>query len=526
MNDAAPSPVNGPDAAPPNRVDYVALAPGRSVGRYEIVGVLGQGGFGITYCARDTQLDREVALKEYLPVALAVRQDGASVLPRSTEVAGDFDWGRERFIEEGRTLATLHEAPSIVRVFDFLEENGTAYIVMELLRGETLDERIKADGPMSPAELDAILWPLLEGLRQVHEIGFLHRDIKPANVLLGDENRPTLIDFGASRAAMAGRTVAMTAIFTPGYAAPEQFSSAKQGPWTDIYGLAATLYHAITGKAPPNAFDRLMNDAYEPLGTLQPTGFARGLLAGLDAGLSVHAEERPQCIAAWRALLAEAAVSEATVVMVSPPTAPPTPPTPPTAPTPPTPPSPPTRLAIGPRTAGRGKWIALAVAVMLLAGGGGYYAMTPRSAAVTPAPASNPAGTTASAAANPSAETAAAVPPAPDAARPPAETEEAALRLATADRQRVQVALTALGFDTRGTDGAFGPRTREMITAWQRARNHPETGYLNAAESQALLREAQPALQRFDEDKKQTVAPSRRQPASASPPAPRSEFFP
>src|SRR6476660_175338 len=154
-------------------VDFVALQVGQTIGRYEILSVLGQGGFGITYRARDTQLDREVALKEYLPVALAVRQDGASVLPRSTEVAEDFGWGRERFIEEGRTLATLHEAPSIVQVFDFLEENGTAYIVMELLRGETLDERIKAEGPLSPPELDAILWPLLEGLRQVHEIGFL-----------------------------------------------------------------------------------------------------------------------------------------------------------------------------------------------------------------------------------------------------------------------------------------------------------------------------------------------------------------
>jgi peptidoglycan hydrolase-like protein with peptidoglycan-binding domain len=156
--------------------------------------------------------------------------------------------------------------------------------------------------------------------------------------------------------------------------------------------------------------------------------------------------------------------------------------------------------------------------------------MAPRPAAVTaeatPAPASNPAGTTASAAANPSAETAAAVQPAPEAARPPAEAEEAALHLGTADRQRLQLALTALGFDTRGTDGAFGPRSREMITAWQRARSHPETGYLTAAESQALLREAQPALQRFDEDKKKPVAPSRRQPSSASPPAPRTEFFP
>ena len=291
MTDAVP-----PAADSSTQVDYVALAPGRSVGRYEILGVLGQGGFGITYRARDTQLDRDVALKEYLPVALAVRQDGASVLPRSTEVAEDFSWGRDRFIEEGRTLATLHEAPSIVQVFDFLEENGTAYIVMELLSGETLGDRIAKNSKLSPQAVDRMLWPLLDGLEQVHNAGFLHRDIKPANILLDDAGNPTLIDFGASRAAMAGRSVALTAIFTPGYAAAEQMTSAKQGPWTDIYGLSATLYHAIAGKVPPNAFDRLMEDAYEPLATLQPPGFARGLLAGIDAGLSVHVGDRKSVV--------------------------------------------------------------------------------------------------------------------------------------------------------------------------------------------------------------------------------------
>jgi peptidoglycan hydrolase-like protein with peptidoglycan-binding domain len=169
---------------------------------------------------------------------------------------------------------------------------------------------------------------------------------------------------------------------------------------------------------------------------------------------------------------------------------------------------------------------------MLLAAAAGYYLMMVRpeavTAAATPVPVPAPAETTAAApaAAAPSAETAFAAQPTPEAARLPAEAEEAALHLGTADRQRLQVALTALGFDTRGTDGAFGPRSREMIAAWQKARNHPETGYLTAAESQALLREAQPALQRFDEDKKKPVAPFRRQPSSASPPAPRTEFFP
>src|SRR5829696_5333882 len=230
-------------------VDLASLAPGRMIGRYEIVAVLGHGGFGITYRARDAQLGREVAIKEYLPLALAVRQDGTTVQPRSTTAAQDFAWGRDRFVAEGRTLASLQNAPGIVRVFDFLEANGTAYIVMQLLQGETLESRLTQAGTLPPAAIDRILWPLLDGLEQVHSAGFLHRDIKPANILLDAAGHPTLIDFGASRAAMAGRSTALTAIFTPGYAAAEQMTSAKQGPWTDIYGLSATLYHAITGSA-------------------------------------------------------------------------------------------------------------------------------------------------------------------------------------------------------------------------------------------------------------------------------------
>ena len=291
----------------PAPVDFVALSAGRMIGRYEVVSVLGQGGFGITYRARDSQLGREVAIKEYLPLALAVRQDGTTVLPRSTGAAEDFTWGRERFVAEGRTLASLQDAPAIVRVFDFLEANGTAYIVMQLLHGETLESRLRRTGPLKPEDIDRILWPLLDGLEQVHNAGFLHRDIKPANILLDDAGNPTLIDFGASRAAMAGRSTALTAIFTPGYAAAEQMTSAKQGPWTDIYGLSATLYHAITGHTPPSAFDRMLDDAYQPLGKMALPGFARGLLAGLDAGLEVRANDRPQTIAGWRPILGQVA---------------------------------------------------------------------------------------------------------------------------------------------------------------------------------------------------------------------------
>src|SRR5258708_6790883 len=130
---------------------------------------------------RAAQLPGEGGIKDTLPLALAARQDGTTVLPRSTAAAEDFTGGRERFVAEGRTLASLQNAPAIVRVFDFLEANGTAYIVMQLLHGETLESRLKRTGPLKSAEIDRILWPLLDGLEQVHNAGFLHRAIKPAN---------------------------------------------------------------------------------------------------------------------------------------------------------------------------------------------------------------------------------------------------------------------------------------------------------------------------------------------------------
>jgi serine/threonine protein kinase len=153
----------------------------------------------------------------------------------------------------------------------------------------------------------------------VHAAGFLHRDIKPANLLIGPRGEPTLIDFGASRAAMAGRTVAMTAVFTPGYAAAEQFTAAKQTPATDIYALSATLYHAITGAAPPSAIDRMLDDTCPPLAQLAPPGFRHELLGAIDTGLSVRVSQRPASIADWRSLLEppEAAAPAATPEQVA-----------------------------------------------------------------------------------------------------------------------------------------------------------------------------------------------------------------
>src|SRR5882757_5156874 len=276
------------------------LPPGTRLRNYELISVLGQGAFGITYLARDTLLGRELAIKEYLPTSLALREGGTTVVPRSTQLAEDFVWGRERFLDEARTLVTLESVPAVVRVYDYLEANGTAYMVMALARGETLEQRLRREGSLPAPIVERLLNRLLEGLEQVHTTGFLHRDIKPANIILDAKNSPTLIDFGASRASMAGRTAAMTAIFTPRYAAAEQLTSTKQGPWTDIYGLSATLYHAITGEPPSSSLERALNDTYVPLTRLLPQGFSQSTLQAIDAGLAVRPKDRPQSIAIWR----------------------------------------------------------------------------------------------------------------------------------------------------------------------------------------------------------------------------------
>ncbi len=368
--------------------NFVVLAPGTRIGRYEFLSVLGHGGFGITYAARDTTLGRDLAIKEYLPTSLALRNSDSVVIARSTQVAEDFVWGRERFLDEARTLATLEGAPGVVRVYDFLEANGTAYMVMALARGETLEQRLKREGRLPAPLVERLLHRLLYGLEKVHEAGFLHRDIKPGNIILDADDNPTLIDFGASRLSVADRTSAMTAVFTPRYAASEQLMSDKQGPWTDVYGVAVTLYHAITGQSPPGALERALKDTYEPLARLRPVGFSRQLLEGIDAGMAVRAADRPQSIADWRALLdgttapgesrprarparsaAPAPASPddtvapvATVALAAPPAA--TPVAPPIA-----------AASTRPRAV---LWIAAASVAIVIAGAGAYFAFMPR----------------------------------------------------------------------------------------------------------------------------------------------------
>ncbi|MFO1160071.1 MAG: protein kinase, partial [Reyranellaceae bacterium] len=302
--------------------NHSALPIGARVGRYQIVSVLGQGAFGITYRARDTHLERDVAIKEYLPALLAARPDGIGVLPRSTEVSEDFFHGRRQFLDEAKTIARLGHVPAVVRVHDFLEANGTGYAVMQLLEGESLSTLLRRVRRLPPAAIDRLLPPLLDGLEQIHATGFLHRDIKPENIIVAPDGTPTLIDFGASRYAMADRTQLFTAIFTPAYAALEQFTSERQGPFTDIYALAATLYACIAGEAPLSAAKRMMGGAaMASAQTIGAGGYAPNLLFAIDAGLCLKAEDRPQTIAEWRPIFAtgtwEGRVNEGSTIVLA-----------------------------------------------------------------------------------------------------------------------------------------------------------------------------------------------------------------
>ena len=235
-----------------------ALPNGTKVGSYEIQSVLGTGGFAITYKAYDCTLDRLVAIKEYLPSGLAVRTaDGTTVVPKSQGDTQDYHYGLKRFLDEARTLDKFHE-PGIVRVINYMEAYGTAYFVMDYEEGESLDARLKAEITLPEDEIRAVLAPILRGLRAVHRQNFLHRDIKPLNIYLRRDGTPVLLDFGAARLALGEHSRAMTRMVTPGYAPFEQYlADGKQGPWSDIYGIGATMYHCATGLAPVAATERV-----------------------------------------------------------------------------------------------------------------------------------------------------------------------------------------------------------------------------------------------------------------------------
>ncbi|MDP1838734.1 MAG: protein kinase [Reyranella sp.] len=279
-----------------------ALPLGTRLGDYRLDAIIGHGGFGITYRAFDTQLAKFVAIKEYFPVEFAVRRPDGEVGARGTRFTDDFVWGRERFLDEARALARFRHV-HIVPVLRYFEANGTAYTVMEFEDGRSVAQLLRAPNRrLQPDEVRRLAEGLLSGLRAVHAQGFLHRDIKPSNIIVRHDGVPILIDFGAARQAMGGRTRTLTSILTPQYAPIEQYAlDGKQGPWTDIYSAAAVLHHAVAGSPPPEAVSRVGVDPYRPLSVTQADRFDQTLLAAIDSGLAFAPEQRPQTVADWSA---------------------------------------------------------------------------------------------------------------------------------------------------------------------------------------------------------------------------------
>jgi len=319
-----PEPSGGSDSGDAGRTEfnphafqsYRALPPGTQLGEFRIVGLIGEGGFGIVYLAHDTQLDRRVALKEFMPAALANRSahNALTVESRNEEI---FRAGLRSFINEARVLAQF-DHHSLVRVYRFWEANGTAYMVMPYYEGITLRDAVRASAsPPDEAWLRNLLVSLTEALAVLHAAHCYHRDIAPDNILLSrPDGRPVLLDFGAARRVVGDMTQTLTAILKAGYAPIEQYAeipSMKQGPWTDIYALAAVVYYIILRRTPPPAVSRVLHDEYVPLVTAAAGQYPERLLRTIDHALAVRPEERPQSVQALAAELGLAAFDVETV---------------------------------------------------------------------------------------------------------------------------------------------------------------------------------------------------------------------
>lgn len=289
-----------------------ALPSGYRLEQYEFRKVLSLGAYGIKYQAFDHESERQVAIKEYLPDAVAARRDDTSVVPRSSADKQAFDVGLGRFLDEARMQARLEHA-NLVQVHRALRANGTGYVIMDYVEGETLAQLLERRSILAEEDLNAIIGPILGPLELLHQHGFLHQDIRPGNIVVRDDGTPVLLEIGGSRQVHGGarqtfgdRTRAPSlATPTAGFSALEQYSSrSRLGPWTDIYALGAVMYACISGRPPPDAPSRVIDDELVPAAEAARSSYDESTLNAIDQALAVPAGERPSSVAAWRSHLA------------------------------------------------------------------------------------------------------------------------------------------------------------------------------------------------------------------------------
>ena len=282
-----------------------SLPDGYQLQDYRISKQLSGGGFSIVYLAYDAD-GAPVAIKEYIPNALALRQEGFTVAAVSAENLSTFRYGMKCFFEEGRALAKIAH-PNVVRVVNFFRANETVYMVMHYERGKTLQEHIQANKRnVKEGFIRRVFAELLNGLREVHTHKILHLDIKPSNIYIRLDGSPVLIDFGAARQTLTNDKIKLTPMYTPGFAAPEQYKNRElQGPWTDIYSVGASIFACLAGFAPQAADARVQDDKLVSAKKLWGGKYSDQLLEIVDGCLKLDYMERPQSVFALQKALME-----------------------------------------------------------------------------------------------------------------------------------------------------------------------------------------------------------------------------
>lgn len=289
---------------------------GTVIGDFEIIGLVGEGGFGIVYMARDTTLDRVVALKEFMPAAFAGRVDGLRVSVRASNHQTTYDAGLRSFINEAKMLAKFaHHA--LVEVYRFWEGNGTAYMAMRFYPGETLRQHLsRGDTTFDEDFIAQTMAPIFDALEILHREQIFHRDIAPDNIILSD-GRPVLLDFGSARRIIGDGTQALTTVLKPGYAPIEQYvddGTMKQGPWTDVYALGGVLYHLATGKVPLQAVSRLLSDPLQTVNQVTNNAFSPQFSEAVAKAMAVRLENRLQTVREFSQMLGWNTVQSSRVV--------------------------------------------------------------------------------------------------------------------------------------------------------------------------------------------------------------------